>query len=451
MTTVPICRNWAGRVVDGKFPLLEWLGGCEGCGVFLTERQGLPTERAVIKLIPAEAADADNRVAGWRAAQTLQHPLLLRLYEYGRCQIDGSEFAYVVTEYGEEVLADILPERALTPDEAHTVLESLVEALEYLHGKGFVHGRLKPSKVMAVKDQLKLSVDHLLRAGAGSRAFDARAYDAPDLALGKVSPAADIWSLGVTLVEMLTQRRPEWDRKEHGEPTVPKEMPEPFAGIAKMCLRIDPAERCTLREIRLQLKPEEAVAAKGITEADSGPVDAEVVEPVVAASVSGSVSEQASPRSKTWIRVVGILGLVTVMAVAWYLRPHPNGKSLASENPGLAVREGANEPPPTEPVTVKGTVVKRVPPEVLPSASATIRGTVRVDVQVTVDSNGNVADAVYAQYGPSRYFANAAMKAAKAWEFNPAQVNGRAVRSVWLLKFGFTRTANQVTATEMSP
>jgi len=61
--------------------------------------------------------------------------------------------------YADEVLSEILPERALTPAEAKEMLAPVIDTLSYLHAKGLVHGRLKPSNILAVDDRLKLSGD----------------------------------------------------------------------------------------------------------------------------------------------------------------------------------------------------------------------------------------------------------------------------------------------------
>ena len=53
MTLIDVGKNWEGRVIDGKFPLLQWLGGSEDSAVFLTERRGSGPQKAAIKLIPS--------------------------------------------------------------------------------------------------------------------------------------------------------------------------------------------------------------------------------------------------------------------------------------------------------------------------------------------------------------------------------------------------------------
>ena len=82
--------------------------------------------------------------------------------------------------------------------------------------------------------------------------------DAPETENGPIVPASDIWSLGATLVEVLTKYPPQWNRSKTAEPTVPESMPEPFASIARKCLCSDPARRITLAEIAARLDPAKA-------------------------------------------------------------------------------------------------------------------------------------------------------------------------------------------------
>ncbi|MFZ0744167.1 MAG: hypothetical protein WAM85_07160, partial [Terracidiphilus sp.] len=93
MNTEQIRNDWVGRVIDGRFTLLKWLGGSGGRGVFLTELEGR-TQKAAIKLIPADAGNAEARVAGWVGNERLSHPHLMRLYHSGRFEIDSTPVLY---------------------------------------------------------------------------------------------------------------------------------------------------------------------------------------------------------------------------------------------------------------------------------------------------------------------------------------------------------------------
>jgi TonB family protein len=90
-------------------------------------------------------------------------------------------------------------------------------------------------------------------------------------------------------------------------------------------------------------------------------------------------------------------------------------------------------------------------PQLLESANRTIRGRVAVRIRLDVDTSGNVSGAGFDARGSSRYFSSKALDAARQWKFKPASVNGRAVRSIWLLRFEFRRNGPEVNAQEVSP
>src|SRR5579864_6982726 len=182
-------KLWEGEIVDGKFPLVRYLGGTNQCAVFLTERhQGERPVNAAIKLVPASSEDGELQLSRWRHAASLSHPHLIPLYETGRFELRGVPLVYLVMECAEENLAEVLPSRALTPAEAREMLESVLDVLAYLHGKGFVHGHIKPANIMASGDELKVSSDGLRRAGESLDGLDyPDAYGAPENAPGILS------------------------------------------------------------------------------------------------------------------------------------------------------------------------------------------------------------------------------------------------------------------------
>src|SRR5579862_49331 len=191
-------KQWEGQTVNGTFPLRQYLGGSDHSAVFLTERRGREPQKAAIKLISVDPANTAARLARWELAAKLSHPHLLRLFETGSCQLDGVVLLYVVMEYAEENLAQILPQRALTPEEARDLLEPALDALAYIHSKSLAHGSLKPSNILAAQDQLKLSSDSLLAVGEGPAAGSGKTsliypsiYDAPEIENGRISAASD--------------------------------------------------------------------------------------------------------------------------------------------------------------------------------------------------------------------------------------------------------------------
>lgn len=449
-----IRSEWAGRIAGERFTLLQWLGGSERDGVFLTELQGPGSQKAAIKLI-LDTAEARAVEAVWAAAKALSHPHLMHLLQTGRCEIENVALLYAVTEYAEENLAEVLKERPLTHAEAREMLGPTLQALGYLHEKGFVHGHLKPSNVMVVDDQLRLSTDNLHMVGqSGDRIRKLTAYDAPEAQSGNLSPAADIFSLGMTLVEALTQLPPMWERQAHAEPLVPPSVAQPFPGVLRDCLRLNPGDRCTLSEIKARLEPVKPF-----------PVPAAPTREAATARVAGRLNTAAKTfktipaRLLLTMAAVGLVILLVFIAIV-SRRPAQTAPSLETTQPAPVPEPLATAPKPQQPAArtqptrgglVKGAVAERVMPDVPENALRTIQGKFDVSVRVTADANGKVSNAALDTAGPSRYFARLTLQAARNWKFTPARVGGQAMPSVWLLRFRFTQAATEVNPVEVSP
>lgn len=418
-------KTWEGQIVDGKFPLRCWLGGSDHSAVFLTE---MASAKAVIKLVVAGTLDANLQLLRWQQATQLSHPHLVRLLTQGRCQIGGAPFLYLVMEYADENLAEILLQRALTAGETKDLLQSVLEALAYLHGKGLVHGQVQPSNILAQGNQVKLSADCIRASGQAGEGSQRRisVYDAPELRTGVLSPAVDVWSLGATVVAALTQRPGAYEATGR-KADIAETVPEPFRSITRDCLRPDPRQRCTIADIKSRL----------------------MIGPSMTAAPTAA--ESKPPRVRLLIPVAAILLLAALFLGPKLLSRHGG---TSTENPGKT------EPLPAQPVAPppaaqtanstpaktasRGEVARQVLPVVPQSARNTIQGKVRVAVRLRVDPSGKVSSATLASAGPSKYFAKLALNAAQQWQFTPPQENGQPSPSTWLLRFQFGRTGTQV-------
>jgi TonB family protein len=441
--------DWVGQVVDGRFPLLECLGSSEHSTVFLTELEGPESQRAAIKLMAAARGETDERLTAWRAAKALFHPHLMTLFHFGRCEIDGTSLNFVVTEYADEVLSQIIPERPLTPAEAREMLEPVLEALRYLHAKGFVHGHLKPSNIMVVNNELKISGDDLQAAGEPMRLDTARdIYHAPQIDASPITPAADSWSLGATLVEILTQHPPVWNETAGADPVVPNSVPQPFADIARECLRVDPARRCTLEDVKALLEGK----AKPRPQTPL-PVSA----PAQAAKRAPSAKMHIFPLVAGLVILIGIIAILEMRShreQPAFPGPDTSQQSPAASATGTQPENSASPGAVTGSATgtvTRGEVAQRVLPEVLPASLRTIQGKVNVAIRVTVDATGAVTSAEFETAGPSKYFARFALESARSWKFKPAQMGGQAVPSVWSLHYTFRSSGVEVAPVEKTP
>lgn len=466
-------KQWEGTVIDGKFRLEQFLGGSEHSAVFLTEA-GAPPAKAAIKFVPATPPALDFQRGIWEQTSRLSHPHMIRVLGSGQCRLGSLDVVYVVTEYAEEDLAHILPERALSPGEVQDMLGPVLETLTYLHEKKLAHGSLRPSNIMAVQDQLKLSSDQVRAFGKPGLAGDASVFAAPELATQGASAASDVWSLGVTLVEVLTRRPPE--RISTAQLVVPGSLPEPFREIAGQCLMESPRDRWTLKQIATMLaeqrsdaKPVEPSVAVVAAKAAGNPHRG-AASPAPTELALGGEAELPGLGSSRKLMVIGISALLVLVAIylGAQLFHRASHDSAAASDPTLSdpstnatrstekVEEAPKSAAAHSPVAVAesssgstlsspGRVLGRVEPDVSASARATITGKIHVNVALHVDPSGKVETAKLVSPGPSKYFSSHALEAARRWTFVPPQTNGQPSASQWTLLFTFTRKSVDVT------
>jgi TonB family protein len=452
-TPIELWKRWEGRAVDDKFPLRQWLGGSDHSAVFLTERSGKEPQKAAIKLIYAEGFDEDAQLSRWAEAGKLSHPHLIRLFESGCCQLDDTRLLYVVMEYAEENLAEILPVRPLSADEAGGMLQPTAEAVAFLHQNGVVQGRIKPSNIMAVDDRLKISADGVCKVGERGAARAPNVYDAPEVASAGLSQATDVWSIGMTLVAVLTQTEPKLKNPGREPVPLPATIPQPLREIARQCLRIDPEQRCAASDILSQLQPQP------VQTQTPQPQTRQALKTQAPAAAEVAEAHAVPARSKRWVAIPIII--VALLLLAWigsrfmvHQPPVPAADGMAAKVPAEVPATQSPAPfsatgKPATKGAARGSVLQQVMPDVSRSALNTIeRGRLKVSVQVEVDSSGSVSQAKLVSAGPSAYFASRSLAAARRWRFTPPQVNGQATASQWVLRFQFRRTAAEVFPTQ---
>ena len=239
-----VWTRWQGHVINGVFPLGRYLGCSDHSGVFLTKSAARRPSEVAIKLVPTNRALAESQLPRWKRAGGLAHPHLLRLLEWGGCQLDGLPYLYTVMEYADQTLAQLLLHRALTDDEAREMLLPTLDALAFLHGRNLVQGQLKPANILVVGDQLKLASDTIRRVSEGTMSTNTpTVYDPPEARHGSSSTAGDIWALGVSLFEALTRRPPSGLGEPREAVVLPADFSPAFRDIVARCLSPSPQDR----------------------------------------------------------------------------------------------------------------------------------------------------------------------------------------------------------------
>jgi TonB family protein len=429
-----IWTKWESLVVNGVFPLRRFLGSSDHSVVFLTEYAALNIPDAAIKFIPADPVLADAQIARWRTVATLSHPHLIRLFEVGRCELGGYPFLFVVMEWADQTLAQVLPHRALSPDEVRDLVRPSLGALAFLHRKQLVHGALKPPNLLVINDQLKLASDNVRRAGDSLASIATPSlYDAPEARDVGLSAAGDIWGLGITLVEALTQAPPAWVNERAQTVALPTTLAPEFADTIRRCLSRDPASRPGIPDLEaaMNLAPQATAISASLPATRQPP----------GASSSEHKRRLLDRRRFFGTAAVALLAIVAAWTGVHLFRSQPRVQeavSIAPEPPPQQASRPATAPHNTNPPEATPSAMLHQEIPVVPrSARDSIRGRIKVTVRVTIDRSGHVvSETLENNSGARKYFTRLASAAARKWQFVP---DANAATRVWLLRFEFTR------------
>jgi hypothetical protein len=472
--------RWENQIVDGVFPLRRLLGCSDRAAVFLTEHKAKNLPNAAIKLVRTDGLGAKAQLKQWKAAAAVSHPHLVSLFDMGRWRPGRREFVYVVMEYAEQTLDQILSRRALSADEVREMLPPTLDALAHLHRSQLVHGRLRPSNFLAVNDELKLASDNLRPAGRSTESsLRISWYDPPELNESGTSTAGDVWGFGMTLVQALTLGTPEWSDQRAETASLPANLPTPFVGLVRRCLSRTPAHRPTVIELMAPFKS----ALRANSKSDAPPLALPTTPRVAASKVAPPkvappkavskdtakdkdiAKELAPPRSHRKRNLsLAVAATLVIAAVGWtrfseMSQAQPQA-SMGSEPAPVAAPVVAMAPEPSPqpaelvasvteaPLELEITptaVVHEATPTVPQDISEKIQGPIDVTLRVLVDPAGDVMAALMENPGQNKTLARLADNAAREWKF--AETEQEDPR-VWLLRFEFTREGVTAMATE---
>ncbi len=209
----------------GPYRIVEELGRGGMGVVYLAERaDGQFEQRVALKLVK-RGLDTDEVLARFRRERQilarLEHQAIARLYDGGATEDGRPYFAMEFVE-GEPVTA-YCDAHALPIEERLQLFRRVCEAVEHAHRNQVVHRDLKPSNILVTESKdlklLDFGVAKFLSKGTeghgtptltriSSRPMTPE-YAAPEQVLGQpVSPATDVYALGIVLYELLSGRRP---------------------------------------------------------------------------------------------------------------------------------------------------------------------------------------------------------------------------------------------------
>jgi TolB-like protein/predicted Ser/Thr protein kinase len=204
----------------GNYQILEEIGR-GGMGRIYRARQRHSRRIVALKRILPCHADSQRTLARFRreaeAVASLDHPNILPIYEVGECE-DGLPFFSMKFAAGGSLL-DAAPALRSEPRRAVALMEKVARAVQYAHSRGILHRDLKPGNVVLDGHGEPLVSDFGLAKWLDTTddvthtptVFGTPGYIAPEqvsASAGKLTPAADVYSLGAILFDLLTGRPP---------------------------------------------------------------------------------------------------------------------------------------------------------------------------------------------------------------------------------------------------
>lgn len=217
-----------GRVIDGKYQLLEKIGSGGMGNAYKALHVSLGAPRA-IKVMRRELASNKGLVDRFqreaRLAESLRHPHLVALHDFGQLP-DGSW--YIVSEFVEgSTVASLLDTGVrFAPDEVARLVGQLSDGLAAAHRKGIIHRDISPDNIMVAHDEAGHALAKLLDFGiakdvggqaarltGGSVLLGKAGYASPEqlglLAKGQeLDGRSDVFSLAAVSHEMLAGALP---------------------------------------------------------------------------------------------------------------------------------------------------------------------------------------------------------------------------------------------------
>lgn len=235
----------------------------------------LVLERAVAIKVVRGASDDDTRrfAREIRTMAALSHPGIVQLFDAGTHQ--GSPYLVMELVEGTD-LPSTLAAGPMDATRVATLGRELARALDHAHGLGVVHRDVKPANVLLGADGRSLLSDFgIARLAEATRVTSpgmtagTAGYLAPEqLEAADVGPAADVYALGLVLLEALTGRKEYTGTPVEAamarlqrDPVVPDDLPAPWPDLLRAMTARDPAERPRAAEVAARLSTGHVPAA----------------------------------------------------------------------------------------------------------------------------------------------------------------------------------------------
>jgi hypothetical protein len=278
-----------GVGLGGRY-VLDRILGAGGTADVYAGRDRLLARPVAVKWLRSDAEPAALERLGAEAALLagLDHPGLVRFYDSGT--EDGRPYL-VMEQVGPASLRSVMAAGPMAPESVACIGRQVADALAYLHGRGLVHRDLTPGNVLVEGSRwhparvwladLGIARSHgAAHLTATGMTVGTPAFLSPEQVRGgTVTPASDVWSLGLVLLECLTGHREyEGPAAESAvarltrPPVVPYDLPRPWATVLQAMLAPEADLRPAARELPALFAALAGPAAVGVEPRDAGDV-----------------------------------------------------------------------------------------------------------------------------------------------------------------------------------
>ena len=234
-----------GDVIDGRYKYIEKIG--KGAfGTVLLMQDKVVDERLILKFLNPNVSSDEEMMKRFvhelRYSRMITHKNVIRIYDFLHLQ---GAYAISMEYFPSHTLSGELPDnKPMAFEKALQFSMDMATGMAVAHHAGVIHRDLKPANILVNSDGLLKIVDFGVAAAASSGdtqltktgyVIGSPKYMAPEQILGKkVDEAADVYSIGVIMYEMVTGIPP-YSRGDHMSV-----MYQHVQGKAKLCQEINP-------------------------------------------------------------------------------------------------------------------------------------------------------------------------------------------------------------------
>jgi serine/threonine protein kinase len=331
-----------GDLLDGRYRLgrLVGTGGMadvhEATDVRLGREVAVKLFRRRAEGETAARLDSEARLLGG-----LSHPGLLRVFDVA----PDNDRPYLVMQLVRgRTLRGEIDTGPLDPQRTARLGARLADTLAYVHSQGIMHRDVKPSNVLLSETVGCYLADFGIARAEGDERMTltghcvgTAAYLAPEQVAGEPSgPPADIYALGLMLIECLTGR-PEYDGTDveaavarlRRDPRIPDGLPDPWPETLAAMTARDPADRPDAAECAQRL------AAAALT-GGCPPPPARPSTPPVSRQATAELPPLAKPRTRAAMRVAAASAAVVLGGAAVAMSTQDPGRTAVSPPPATS-------------------------------------------------------------------------------------------------------------------